>query len=113
MSKAGYVDGRWIGAALRLRKDAEQSRLLSETATAQFLAMSPSEFCRRSKELEDKLGLPKRHPILKRRDRVALEIWLDQIFGVTRKAANVSDLVRQRMGELRDGERAHQALPHP
>ena len=82
------------------------TRLLSEAETAQLLAMSPSEFSRRSKELEAELGLPKRHPVLKRRDRIAIELWLDAIFGVTHKAANVSDLVRQRMGELRDGERA-------
>ena len=92
---------------MALPTNPDKPRLLSEAATARLLAMSPSEFCRRAKELERDLGLPKRHPVLKRRDRIAIEVWLDQLFGVHRKAANVSDLVRQRMGELRDGARAH------
>jgi hypothetical protein len=37
---------------------------------------APSEFSRRSRVLEDKLGMPRRHHVLKRRDRVVLYDWL-------------------------------------
>ena len=84
-----------------------EPRLILEREAARLLRMSASEFCRRAGELERDLGMPKRHPVLKRRDRVAFELWLDRVFGVERGSANVSELVRQRMGELRDGERAH------
>jgi hypothetical protein len=85
--------------------DVEPPRLLSESETAHHLGMSPSAFCRRAAGLEQ-LGLPKRHPILKRRDRIAIDGWLDGLFGVSRKAGSLSDLVRQRMG-AGDGDGAH------
>ena len=88
--------------------DTEPPRLMSEAETAHHLAMSPSEFSRQASTLERDLGMPKRHPVLKRRDRIAVDQWLNRVFGVEAKATKVSDLVRQRMGELRDdGNRAH------
>jgi hypothetical protein len=79
------------------------SRLITEAETAHLLGMTPCSFSRKASQLEDELGMPRRHPILKRRDRVALNDWLDKVFSVGRKAATVSDLVRKRMAELSDG----------
>ena len=82
------------------------SRLMSEADTARLLNMSPSAFSRKAAQLEQQLGMPARHPGLKRRDSVAIHAWLNRLFGVREKQTNVSDLVRQRMGALRDGNRA-------
>jgi hypothetical protein len=88
--------------------DSEPPRLMSEAETAHHLAMSVSEFSRQAGTLERDLGMPKRHPVLKRRDRVAIDHWLNRVFGIGARATKVSELVRQRMGELRgDGNRAH------
>jgi hypothetical protein len=81
----------------------DQSRLITEAETAQLLGMSASAFSRRASEFEDELGMPRRHPMLKRRDRVAINNWLDQVFSVDRKSTTVSELVRKRMAELCNG----------
>jgi len=83
------------------------SRLMGEAETAQLLAMSAGEFSRRSATLERQLGMPKRHPVLRKRDRVAIHQWLDGLYGTSAKTSNVSDLIRERMGALVDGNRAH------
>ena len=85
----------------------EPPRLMSEAETAHRLAMSPSEFSRRSRSLEDELGMPRRHPILKRRDRIAIDEWLNAQFGVDQKPASLSALVRSRMRALGDGKSAN------
>jgi hypothetical protein len=82
---------------------ADQSRLITEAETARILNMTPYSFSRKARELEDQLNMPRRHPILKRRDRVAIHAWLDNVFDVDRKPTTVSELVRKRMAELRDG----------
>ena len=87
------------------------ARLMSEADTARHLNMSPSEFSRRCGEFEKKLGMPVRHPVLCKRDRVAIDQWLNRIFGVEQKPATVAALVRSRMGVLSNGEHSHQALP--
>jgi len=78
-------------------------RLITEAETAHLLGMTPCSFSRKASQLEDELGMPPRHPILKRRDGVAIHGWLDQVFSVDRKPTTVSDLVRKRMAELTDG----------
>lgn len=94
--------------AKRIRlTDVEPPRLINETETAHYLGMSIYEFSRRSEELETKLGLPKAHPVLGRRDRFAIDQWLDKLFGAAGKPTNLSDLIVSRMGSLRDGERAN------
>ena len=85
----------------------EPPRLMSEAETAHHLGMSASEFSRRAPLFEHELAMPRRHPLLKRRDRVAIDQWLNEVFGVKGKATNVSDLVRRRMGALEYGNRAH------
>ncbi len=72
-----------------------------------MLRMSPAAFSRRSRELEVTLGMPPRHPVLRRRDAVALHNWLNTVYGASEKPDTVADLVRQRMGTLRDGNSAH------
>jgi hypothetical protein len=47
--------------------------------------------------------MPRRHPLLKRRDRVAINSWLDGVFSVDSKPTTVSELVRKRMAELTNG----------
>jgi hypothetical protein len=79
------------------------ARLITEADTAHLLGMTPCTFSRKASQLEDELGMPRRHPILKRRDRVALNDWLDNIYSVGRKPTTVSELVRKRMAELSDG----------
>jgi hypothetical protein len=81
----------------------DQPRLISETETALLLGMTPCTFSRKASQLEDELGMPRRHPMLKRRDRVAINNWLDQVFSVDRKPTTVSVLVRKRMAELCNG----------
>jgi hypothetical protein len=81
----------------------DQSRLITDAETALLLGMDPSTFSRKAPQLEDELGMPRRHPVLKRRDRVALHNWLDHQFLVDRKPATVSELVRKRMAELCNG----------
>lgn len=61
--------------------DMEPPRLLTEIETAHLLGLGPSEFCRRAKELEER-GLPKRDALFGKRDRKAIELWLDQHFGL-------------------------------
>jgi hypothetical protein len=78
-------------------------RLITDAETAHLLGMSPWSFSRKAPELEAQLGMPRRHPILKRRDRVALNDWLDKVFSVGRRPTSVSELVRTRMAELGDG----------
>lgn len=82
---------------------ANPSRLMTEAETARLLHMTPCTFSRRASQLEDELGMPRRHPVLKRRDRVAMHNWLDQIYAVDRKPTTVSELVRKRMAELTNG----------
>ena len=48
-------------------------RLISEAETAHRLRMSPSQFSRKAKMFEEELGMPRRHPVLKRRDSVAID----------------------------------------
>ena len=50
----------------------DPSRLFTEAETAHLLGMTPCSFSRRASQLEDELGMPRRHPVLKRRDRVAI-----------------------------------------
>lgn len=80
---------------------------MTEAETAHHLAMSVSDFSRKATEWEKDLGMPRRHPVLCKRDRVAIDQWLDGLFGVDPKTTNVSALVRLRMGAQRDGEGAH------
>jgi hypothetical protein len=87
--------------------DVEPPRLINETETAHHLGMSVSEFSRRSKEFEKKLGMPPRHPVLGKRDRVAIDQWLNGLFAVGDKPTKISDLVRDRMRSLQDGQRAN------
>jgi hypothetical protein len=82
---------------------ADPSRLITEAETAHLLGMTAWSFSRKAFQLEDELGMPRRHPVLKRRDRVAINKWLDNLFSVDRKPASVSELVRKRMAELTDG----------
>jgi hypothetical protein len=49
-------------------------RLITEAETAHLLGMTPWSFSRKASQLEDELGMPRRHPMLKRRDRVASTI---------------------------------------
>jgi len=93
--------------------DVEPPRLISETETAHHLGMSPSEFSRRAPELEQTLGMPRRHPVLRKRDRVALDQWLNRLFAVKDGSPTVIDLVRRRMESLGDGNSAHSALSRP
>jgi hypothetical protein len=78
-------------------------RLITESETARLLGMTPCSFSRKASQLEDELGMPRRHPMLKRRDRVAIHNWLDHLFSVDRKPTTVSELVRKRMAEFTDG----------
>jgi hypothetical protein len=64
-----------------------QSRLITEAETARILRMTPCSFSRKAAQLENELGMPRRHPLLKRRDRVAIHRWLDSLFSVDRKPA--------------------------
>jgi hypothetical protein len=82
---------------------AVESRLITEAETAHLLGMAASTFSREAAKLEADLGMPRRHPMLRKRDRVALHIWLDQVFSVDRKPATASELVRKRMAELTNG----------
>jgi hypothetical protein len=82
---------------------ADPPRLITEAETARLLGMTPCSFSRKAPQLEDELGMPRRHPMLKRRDRVAMHNWLDNLFSVDRKPKTVSELVRKRMAELTDG----------
>lgn len=59
----------------------EPPRLLTEIETAHLLGLGPSEFSRRVKELEER-GLPKRDALFGKRDRKAIELWLDGLFGL-------------------------------
>ena len=93
--------------AVRRSVKRTRNRLLSEAETAELLRMSPSTFSRRSRELEVTLGMPPRHPVLKRRYAVALHNWLNTVYGAGEKPDTVADLVRQRMGTLRGGHGAH------
>jgi hypothetical protein len=79
-----------------------QSRLITEAETAHLLGMTPCSFSRKPSQLENKLGLPRRHPMLKKRDRVAIHNWLNHLYSVNRKPTTLSELVRKRMAELSD-----------
>jgi hypothetical protein len=81
----------------------DQSRLITEAETARLLGMTPCTFSRKAPQLEDELGMPRRHPVLKKRDRVAMNNWLDQVYSVDRKPMSVSELVRKRMAGLANG----------
>ena len=81
----------------------DASRLITEAETAHLLGMTRWSFSRKASRLEAELGMPRRHPMLKRRDRVAINNWLDQVFSVDRKPTTVSVLVRKRMAELCNG----------
>jgi hypothetical protein len=82
---------------------AVESRLITEAETARLLGMDPSTFSRKAAKLEAELGMPRRHPMLKKRDRVAMNNWLDEVYSVGRKPTTVSELVRKRMAELANG----------
>ncbi len=86
--------------------DKEPPRLISESETAYYLGMSNSEFSRRAAELEKALGLPPRHPALGKRDRIAIDMWIDELFGVGRERTGIGNLIRERMRALR-GNAAH------
>ena len=89
----------------RTRLIDQPPRLMSEAETAHHLHMSVSQFCRRMEELE-RSGMPRRHPVLRKRDRVAIDRWLDAEFGVDRKPDNLAALVRRRMEGPGDGHGA-------
>jgi hypothetical protein len=93
--------------------DVEPPRLINESETAHHLGMSVSEFSRRAAEFEEELGMPRRHPVLKKRDKVAIDQWLNRVFHVKDGSISVSDLVRQRMEALSNGKGAHPALSGP
>jgi len=83
--------------------DSVESRLITDAEAARLLGMYPTTFSRKAAKLEDELGMPRRHPMLKKRDRVAMNNWLDQVYSVDPKPMSVSELVRKRMAELTDG----------
>ena len=81
----------------------EPPRLVSETEAAQIIRWSSSEFSRRRGELEA-IGFPRRHPVLKRRDHVAIHRWLDEQFGLAKAPRDVDGLIKARLANL--GKRA-------
>ena len=87
--------------------DVEAPRLISEMETAHHLGMSISEFSRRSPEFERNLGMPKKHAVLAKRDRIAIDQWLNRQFSVGADPIKVSDLVKSRMKALQNGQSAH------
>ena len=79
-------------------QELEPPRLLTDSEVAHLLGMSASAFSTRQRELE-LLGLPRRHPSLGRRDRKAIEQWLDALFGAD-IASDVDAIVAERLSHL-------------
>lgn len=92
--------------------DVAPPRLIGEQETAHLLGMSTSEFYRRAGELETKHGLPTRDKVFARRDLVAINRWIDRLFGVGKEPSTVSNLVRRRMESL-NGAGAAEVSPGP
>ncbi len=76
--------------------EVEPPRLLTEAEVAHLLGMSSAELSRRHEELEQR-GMPRRHPILGKRDRHALHLWLDREFGLQSPAAARREAVLARL----------------
>lgn len=80
--------------------DVEPPRLLTEAETAHLLGMSASEFSRASADLEAQRGLPRRHPVLHKRDRHAIHRWLDREFGLDSPAEERRRLALARLEDM-------------
>lgn len=89
--------------ARRIRlQDVDPPRLLTEAEVAYHLGLSAAEFSRRAGELE-RLGLPRRHPILNKRDLKSINAWLDGEFGLGACRDKVAGAISKRLdawGEL-------------
>lgn len=90
----------------RRRSEIVPPRLMNEAETADYLAMSPSEFSRRHAELEAK-GFPKRSALLGGRDSHAIDLWLDVHFGLISTPEQRRQGALARIGEMGRGEGAH------
>lgn len=90
--------------------DVEPPRLITERETAHLLGLSTSELSRLAPDLETR-GMPRRHPVLQRRDARALHQWLDREFGLQSPAEARRQTVLERLAGLGgsgdDGTRAH------
>ena len=88
-----------MASRLRLHQF-EPPRLITENETAHLLGMAVSTFSRRASELEA-IGLPTRHPVLGRRDRIAIQHWLDRLSGLAQSPVDVNDVLTQRLAAMR------------
>ncbi len=86
--------------------DVEPPRLITDAETAHVLGMTPAELCRRQDELE-RIGMPKRHAVLGKRDARALHQWLEREFGLSSPQAAARQTVLARLEALGDGSRAN------
>lgn len=82
--------------------DTAPPRLISEAECAHHLGLSAGEFCRRAAELEA-MGLPRRHPVLRKRDLRAIDIWLDCVFGLQSPVEARRAAVLERIGGMGHG----------
>ena len=69
-------------AGIKLNNRITEKRFLDESEVAHYLGMGNSTFRRKRAGLEF-LGFPQRHPIVKKRDRRAIDDWLDRISGLS------------------------------
>ena len=78
-------------------------RLLNEDETAHYLGMSRSDYGSRIADLEDKHCFPRRHTLLNKRDRHAIDAWLDSEFGISEKNAMLDAQINARIGAMGHG----------
>lgn len=85
-------------------KEIEPPRMLSEEDAAHYLGIGASTFSTMKRKLE-KLGFPRQDPALNRRDRNAIDRWLDVRAGLLGKnepeQAAVSGVIAERLASLR------------
>jgi len=77
-------------------------RLLNEEETAHYLGMSRTSFARSIDELE-KNNFPRRHPVLKKRDRHTIDVCLDRAYGIIDETELVNSLVVDLIKKIGNG----------
>ncbi len=78
-------------------------RLLNEEETAHYLGMSRTDFGNRISDLEKLHYFPRRHTLLNKRDRRAIDAWLDSEFGISEKNAMLDAQINARIGAMGHG----------
>jgi hypothetical protein len=81
-----------------------EQRLLNDAETAHYLGISASSFSSKKRELEAKYDFPRRHPLLGRRDRKAIDLWVDRHLGLGTGQTSIDTLVNERLGLLQNGK---------